>query len=84
MADVNTPCHRKVGYLTAEKAISAAIKSIRETGAELRIYACPHCKRWHLTSKPLGQKGRGDAKRVPGNGGVMEPRSTEGRECSDG
>jgi hypothetical protein len=80
MADVNTPCHRKVGYLTAEKAISAAIKSIRETGAELRIYACPHCKRWHLTSKPLGQKGRGDAKRVPGDRRMVARDELGGRD----
>lgn len=42
------PCVNKKAYLTHKNAIEAANK---RKGVILRVYHCPHCNMYHLTSK---------------------------------
>lgn len=44
----------KRSYDTYTKAIRAAIGSSKTYGKPLRIYRCPSCGRYHLTSKVRG------------------------------
>lgn len=45
---------KKLGYrdrIGALIALSTATASRSAKRAECRVYRCPNCKRWHLTSK---------------------------------
>ena len=45
---------RKVVYRDRAAALSALAKIERqdkEGHAEHRVYRCPHCRKWHLTSR---------------------------------
>jgi len=47
--------HRPCGknrYATHREGIRAAMISSRRSGLALRVYRCPKCHGWHLTSKP--------------------------------
>ena len=43
-------CARKRCYVTREQAESMAMRRL-SYGVELRVYKCPICHGWHLTSK---------------------------------
>jgi len=48
-------CMRKTRYATKTEAIDAAAKILRDPSrgcTYLRFYPCPHCKGFHLTSRP--------------------------------
>lgn len=42
---------RKFQYVDEEQAIAAALRRSRAAGP-LRVYRCPACGWWHLTSQP--------------------------------
>lgn len=44
-------CGRKAGYQNARAAHQAANVYEERRGEPLRVYRCPFCTRWHLTSK---------------------------------
>ena len=49
-------CMRKTRYATKTEAIAVATRALQRpdrTTTYLRYYHCPHCKGFHLTSKPL-------------------------------
>lgn len=51
------PCCKLSGkrrYATYTKAVRAAIGSSKSYGKPLRIYRCPDCGDYHLTSKVRG------------------------------
>lgn len=57
-ADAYCATSRKWGWTTEERA-TAVLAKIRATGRmgrggklECRVYACPWCGAWHMTSKP--------------------------------
>jgi hypothetical protein len=52
-AGVKVICTRtgKQVYGTRARAIKYAIRAARQTGQPYRIYRCPHCDWWHLTSQ---------------------------------
>jgi hypothetical protein len=45
-------CMRKHGFPGEAEARRRAAE-ITATGTPMRVYKCPHCFRFHLTSKPL-------------------------------
>lgn len=47
---IHRPCD-KVRHETQRQAIASAIRSSRRAGQGLRVYRCPRCWGWHLTSK---------------------------------
>lgn len=46
-------CKGKVRYGTRERAVKAATRYSRIGIGYSRIYECPACKGFHLTTKPL-------------------------------
>ncbi len=54
-------CMRKATFLTEEAALTRA-DEITATGTPMRVYTCPHCYSFHLTSKPLPRDMRKDNK----------------------
>lgn len=53
----NEYCNNKRKY-DKKGAVSASNKRMREDRISLRIYPCPKCKGWHLTSKLVRKKWR--------------------------
>lgn len=45
-----TACRDKTRHATQGKALVAAVRAARR-GDRLRVYRCPICKGWHLTSQ---------------------------------
>lgn len=51
---VKAACLRKKLYISHEEADRALLLCRKhEPTLKLRIYNCPQCKGWHLTSKPF-------------------------------
>lgn len=60
------PCDRKEKRFDTEREALDALADIiklsilgtrrREYHAEVAVYECPHCARWHLTSMPYGNE----------------------------
>ena len=48
---VERGCTRKRWYATKAQARAAREQTSRLTGKKFRIYRCPWCDRWHLTTK---------------------------------
>lgn len=46
-------CLKKTPYGSFREAERVMNKSSEERGKELRVYQCPDCGYWHLTSKKL-------------------------------
>lgn len=46
-------CLNKRLYITVEEAQKTLSYRQKQTGQPLRIYKCPICKGYHLTSKPF-------------------------------
>lgn len=46
------PVTGKKSWKSAAAALRAAAGSATKLGHPMRPYVCPHCGRWHLTSKP--------------------------------
>lgn len=46
-------CGRKYRYDTYELALHHALRRIDNGAAQLRVYHCPYCDGWHLTSQEL-------------------------------
>lgn len=44
-------CGKKIRYSTEDEALSRAIRSTFYGKETLRVYRCPYCHGWHLTSK---------------------------------
>ena len=47
-------CGRKLGYRTKGKAIRVASSA----HIQIKVYQCPHCELWHLSSLPKPLKAR--------------------------
>ena len=45
-------CVGKTAFHTRQAARKRARELRRETGRRYRVYRCPLCSRWHLTTKP--------------------------------
>jgi len=43
-------CLKKTKYSTKEFAMKVKQQAEQERGDDLRVYECPHCNGWHLTS----------------------------------
>lgn len=41
----------KIGHSTEARAKQKAAQALKRDGIELRVYKCPHCHLWHLTSQ---------------------------------
>ena len=48
---INKMCLDKKLYITYDEALKALKRRQKMTKLNLRIYKCPHCKGYHLTSK---------------------------------
>lgn len=48
-----TQCSGKVAYRTIDRAKTAAQKALKERGAVLHCYLCPHCLNYHLTRSKI-------------------------------
>lgn len=48
--DADRMCHRKHRFWTATKAKQIAERCAKKRGVRLRIYQCPFCLGYHLTS----------------------------------
>lgn len=48
--ETGKPCYDK------KTAVTAKNQRWDEDHIKLRIYPCPHCRAWHLTSKPFIKK----------------------------
>jgi hypothetical protein len=46
---------KQVRYATEQMAFRALLRRLRETNG-LRVFECPTCKGFHLTSRPLESK----------------------------
>lgn len=59
---INRPmtCREKRNYPDEVSARAGALLSLEERGnrSTLWVYKCPHCDRWHLTSKDSGKRRR--------------------------
>lgn len=44
------PCGKRC-YCSRKRASADVARTLRKTGRRLRIYDCPICRRFHLTSK---------------------------------
>ncbi len=44
-------CGKKNRYESEEEARAMADQQARATGKELRVYECPWCRGWHLSSR---------------------------------
>lgn len=45
-------CHSKQRYRDRDQAKRVRQLRQKDGAGFLRIYECPHCRGWHLTSKP--------------------------------
>lgn len=54
-------CRRtqKICYPSEVSALRTLTRRARESGEALRVYLCPHCEEWHLTSRPLREREAG-------------------------
>ena len=52
-ATAHYSCGRKMRYESYDDALHQALKRLRKGAMQLRVYECPYCHGWHLTSKPL-------------------------------
>ena len=43
--------HRKVGYITEVYALTRADRFSQKFHRTYRVYLCPDCDKWHLTTK---------------------------------
>lgn len=60
--------HQQCGknrYRSQSEAIRNAMAANLKTGHPLRVYACPRCHGWHLTSQPMRTTPRKAAKKAP-------------------
>ncbi len=69
--EVMKMCSSKKAFFSSQIAAKAASKIRRGGGPLMRWYQCPHCSKWHFTSKSdenniLYNKQRRDAKRGKG------------------
>lgn len=46
-------CLNKSSYYTSKEANKVARKRSLEINKVLRVYHCPYCNKYHLTSKPI-------------------------------
>lgn len=46
-------CARKCAYSSEETAELVALRNTLASGQDIRVYQCPFCGKWHLTSKPF-------------------------------
>lgn len=46
-------CLRKHRYATKAEAGVAATEAGARYGIEFRVYRCPYCSEWHITSEPF-------------------------------
>jgi hypothetical protein len=44
-------CERKQRYASEAEARATADHQARATGTELKVYECPWCRGWHLSSR---------------------------------
>ena len=44
-------CERKQRYASEADARATADHQARSTGKELKVYECPWCRGWHLSSR---------------------------------
>ena len=44
-------CSQKRTYPTQAQAFGGALRASRKTGKPMRAYPCPHCHKFHLTSR---------------------------------
>jgi hypothetical protein len=49
--EVNTPCHRKKGWCRYQDAARTRDRWEGGMGKGFRVYLCPHCGLYHLTSQ---------------------------------
>jgi hypothetical protein len=47
----HSQCGRKKRYPSEDEARATADHQARATGRELRVYECPWCRGWHLSSR---------------------------------
>lgn len=49
-------CNGKNQYKSEHEARSVKQTVLRKRSRQLRVYKCPHCHSWHLTSEPKWDK----------------------------
>lgn len=52
-------CRDKAAYTTRERAVRVAKLVSKTEGRKFRVYLCPFCGAYHLTTKTQWKKGRG-------------------------
>lgn len=58
VATITMACLRKRRYAAVNEAQRQAQLASRRVGAAVRVYRCPICFGWHLTSAPRRRNGR--------------------------